>query len=90
LDFLDPMANATGSNYVPIATIPFRRNCRSFLRDPAFIVRRPSRCGDLSFSSANIFGDHSVNFGVGFCATSGYPAQRAHLRLPAHARRLRR
>jgi hypothetical protein len=90
LDFLDPMVNATGSNPVPIATIPFRGNRQRFLRDPVFFVRFASRCGFLSCSGDNIFVDHSVNFGFGFRATLGYPAQGAHLRLPAHARRLRR
>jgi hypothetical protein len=77
------MVNATGPNPVPIATVPFRGNCHSFLRGPVFIVRRKSHCWDLSFSVANIFRDHSISFGFGFCATMGYPAQHARLRLPA-------
>jgi hypothetical protein len=84
LHFLDPMVNATGPNAVPVATIPFRGNCQSFLSDPVIIVRPGSRCGNLSFSAARIFGDHSISFfGFGFCATMGYPAQHARLRLPA-------
>jgi hypothetical protein len=98
LDFLDPMV--IGPNPVSIATIPFRGNCRSFLGDPVFPVRFASRCGNLSFTDANIFDDRSVSFGVGvgfgfgfgfgFCATLRYPAQHARLRRPAEARRLRR
>jgi hypothetical protein len=90
LDFLDPMV--IGPNPVSIATIPFRGNCRSFLGDPVFPVRFASRCGNLSFTDANIFDDHSVSFGFGFgfCATLRYPAQHARLRRPAEARRLRR
>jgi hypothetical protein len=83
------MVNATGPNPVPIATIPFRGNCQGFL-DPVFFVRSVSRCGDLSFSDANIFADHSISFGFGFCATLGYPAQHACLRRPADACRPRR
>jgi hypothetical protein len=90
LDFLDPMVNATEPNPVSIATIPFRGNCRSFLGDPVFPVRFASRCGDLSFTDANILHDHSVSFGFGFCATLRYPAQHARLRRPADACRLRR
>jgi len=59
-------------------------------RDPVFLVRFASRCGNFCFSGAHIFGDHSVNFGFGFCASLGYPAQHARLRRPADARRLRR
>jgi hypothetical protein len=62
---------------MPIATIPVRGNCKSFLLAPVFLVRFASRFGDLSSSGANIFGDHSISFGVGFCATLGYPAQHA-------------
>jgi hypothetical protein len=90
LDFLDPMVNAIRPNPVSIATIPFRGNCRGFLRDPVFLVRFASRCGNLSFTDANIFDDHSVSLGFGPCATLRYPAQHARLRRPADARRLRR
>jgi hypothetical protein len=82
------MGNATRPNPVPIATIPFRGNCHGFPRNTVF--RFASRRGNLCFSDANIFGDHSVSFGFGFRACSGYFAQHARLRRPANARRLRR
>jgi hypothetical protein len=96
LDFLDPMVDATRPNPVgppnplPIATIPFRGNCQGFVTNPVFLVRFASRSGNWCFSGTNIFGDHSVSFGFGFCASLGYPAQHARLRRPADARRLRR
>jgi hypothetical protein len=55
---------------VPIVTNPFRGNRHSFVGASVFIVRFVSR-----FSGAHIFNDHSISFGVGFCATLGYPAQ---------------
>jgi hypothetical protein len=85
LDFLDPRFNATGPNPVAIATIPFRGKWRGFLRNPVF-RRFASRRGNLSLSGANISGDHSISFGVGFCVTLGYSAQHAR----PDARRLRR
>jgi hypothetical protein len=80
------MVNAAGPNPVPITTIPFRGNCQSFLCAPVSLVRYASRFGELSFSGADIFTDHSIRVGVGFCATLGYPAQRTR----PDARRLRR
>ena len=42
-------------------------------------LRFTSRRGNLFFGHNNIFGDHSVSFGFGYCGAIGYPAQYAGL-----------
>jgi hypothetical protein len=81
LEFLGPMGNATGPkpDPVPLAAIPFRGNCNGFPRSRMFL-RFTSRRGNLFFGHTNIFGDHSVSFGFGYCGAIGYPAQYAGLR----------
>jgi hypothetical protein len=59
----------------PIATNPPRVNAQRFLRDTVFLAAfESSHCGrDLRFSEGrHFFSDHSLNLGLGFCATLGH------------------
>jgi len=82
------------STAVAADSLPINAQC--LLRDTVFLAAfESSHCRrNLSFSECrNLLRNHSLNFGLRFCAALGYAqaAKKHHcLRLPAHTRRLSR